>query len=854
MPSRKKVILIGWDSADWKIINPLLDAGEMPALQSLIEGGVCGNISTLDPIISPILWTSIATGKHAYKHNILGFAEPNSSKQNLRPTQVTSRTSKALWNILNQNGYVSHVINWWPSHPAEPINGIMVSNLFCKAQFKQDIKEWKVEDGSIHPNHLTSQLAAFRVHPRELTQAHILPFIPNAHLIDQEEDASIANLACQIAESATIQNIATYILDEDKDWNFMGVYFEAPDLVSHQFMKYHPPKLAKVKQEKYELYHQVVSCIYKFHDMMLARLLELLDEDTTVILTSDHGFYSDQNRILAFPKEPAAIAKEHRPLGVFVAKGPNIKKDERIYGASILDITPTILSIFGLPIGLDMDGKPLLNIFENPISVQKIASWEDIAGDDGQHNGSNFKEDFKIDQTLLEQLSDLGYIDSLENSDQDNTSDIVQKNIFESKFYKARSYLSDNKSDIAVEILEELCSNLPAPERYLNYLMIAYLNLNQVGKVEKLLSEHAIKILPVNKLLIEAELLSRKKCYDDAISKLSEANKFEKNNYKISYALGNAYYQKKEYLNAIKLYDEALFFEPEQHKVYYQKGLSLLALNHLPEALDSFLDAVGLMYYDANFHYYIGYTLYLLKQNEAAAQAFEVCLRIAPNHRMALLLIEKLYKDILNTPEKYDALFIQGGDNLPLVYIVSGLPRSGTSMMMQILEAAGLEIYKDDIRQADVNNPKGYFEHEAVKQLHKDKAWLVNAENKVLKVVTPLIPNLPNFMRYKIIFIERNIDEVISSQNKMLQNMGKLPKNSGVYLLKEKFLKLKNDVDNYLTKSKNIEFIVVNHQDIINCDETTLKKMSHFFNIEVSNNLVKQVVDIKLHRTKFEIK
>ena len=75
----KKILLIGWDAADWKIINPLLDKGEMPALESLINNGVMGNIATLDPPLSPMLWTSIATGKRADKHGILGFTEPDSA-------------------------------------------------------------------------------------------------------------------------------------------------------------------------------------------------------------------------------------------------------------------------------------------------------------------------------------------------------------------------------------------------------------------------------------------------------------------------------------------------------------------------------------------------------------------------------------------------------------------------------------------------------------------------------------------------------------------------------------------------------------------------------------------------------
>ena len=124
----KKVLLIGWDGADWKVINPLLDSGKMPTLERFINKGVMGNLASLSPTLSPLLWTSIATGMRPFKHGILHFTEPDPYTGGIRPVTSTSRAVKAIWNILNQNGYKSNIIGWWPSHPAEPINGVMVSS------------------------------------------------------------------------------------------------------------------------------------------------------------------------------------------------------------------------------------------------------------------------------------------------------------------------------------------------------------------------------------------------------------------------------------------------------------------------------------------------------------------------------------------------------------------------------------------------------------------------------------------------------------------------------------------------------------------------------------------------------
>ena len=128
----KKVLLIGWDAADWKLIWPLIAKGQMPALKKLMEKGVYGNMGTMNPPYSPMLWSSVATGKTPDKHGVLGFIEVMPNMKGIRPVTVNSRKVKALWNILHHEGYKSNVVGWWPSFPAEPIHGTVVSDKFQK--------------------------------------------------------------------------------------------------------------------------------------------------------------------------------------------------------------------------------------------------------------------------------------------------------------------------------------------------------------------------------------------------------------------------------------------------------------------------------------------------------------------------------------------------------------------------------------------------------------------------------------------------------------------------------------------------------------------------------------------------
>src|SRR5215471_21811902 len=149
----------------------------MPNVARLMAGGVHGNLATIYPVLSPMLWTSIATGKRAFKHGIHGFTEPLPDGSAIRPITLLSRKTKAVWNILNQTGRRSLVVGWWPSHPAEPLNGTMVSNHFPHAEGEPGAMPPPAA-GTVHPAALASALAELRVHPMELSGEFIRPFVP----------------------------------------------------------------------------------------------------------------------------------------------------------------------------------------------------------------------------------------------------------------------------------------------------------------------------------------------------------------------------------------------------------------------------------------------------------------------------------------------------------------------------------------------------------------------------------------------------------------------------------------------------------------------------------------------------
>ena len=484
MPEKlaKKVLLIGWDAADWKIINPLLDQGLMPTLEDMVNHGVIGNLATLHPILSPMLWNSIATGMRPDKHGIHGFIEPDLQTGGVRPVTSTSRKVKAIWNILTQRGYKTHVLGWFAGHPAEPINGIAVSDLYPHAVAPLG-KEWPLPPGSVYPENMRETFAGLRMHPEEVTEAAILPVIPRAAEIDQDKDNGLRPFARILAENCSIHNAATWIL-RNQPWDFMAVYYNGIDHFCHGFMHFHPPRLEGIPEDQFEIYKDVVNGAYRFHDMMLQTLLELAGPETTVLLVSDHGFHSDHLRPRGIPAEPAGPAVQHREFGIVCAKGALLKQDERIYGATLLDVSPTILTLFGLPIGADMDGRVLVQAFEEPPEINRIPSWEQEAGDCGMHP-ADVRVDPVAAQALLQRFVALGYVEA-RGEDQ---AKAVEMAVREQHYNLARAYLDGRGYADALPLLKELAKKWPDEVRFSQCLAQCYLAMRSRAEAKAILEQ-----------------------------------------------------------------------------------------------------------------------------------------------------------------------------------------------------------------------------------------------------------------------------------------------------------------------------------------------------------------------------
>lgn len=183
----------------------------------------------------------------------------------------------------------------------------------------------------------------------------------------------------------------------------------------------------------------------------------------------------------------------------------------------------------------------------------------------------------------------------------------------------------------------------------------------------------------------------------------------------------------------------------------------------------------------------------------------------------------------------------------PFITIVSGLPRSGTSMMMQMLDKGGMAVLTDKMRKADDSNPKGYYEFEKVKAIREDYSWLHEAAGKVVKIVSPLIPHLPDGFNYRIVFMERNLDEVLRSQRSMLERDGKNSNDIPDEKLKDAFEKQVRLSKDFLS-SRNIKVIYVNHRNVLDDPQGEVQNVNAFLGGRLNELEMRRVVDPALYR------
>lgn len=388
-PSDLKVLFIGIDALDWEMVEPLREEGLLPHLQSLIQRGVSGVINTNDFGGSAVYWTSIATGQMSEKHGILDFVYVDPDTGDTTPYTSNMRQTKAFWNVLSDYDISVGVVGWFVSWPAEEVNGFMVSSYYTIDKSLAPILK-----GSIYEN--TPQM----VYPESL-QEHVDGLIQRAR--EKSDEKLLRVVKPSALESPTPHlEATTWAFLSDEIFNeialdlypslapkVFAVYFNGLDVVGHRFTREDPEWQARL-EDRFGTVHRNY---YLYMDEVIGQYLELVDDDTVVIVTADHGL----------------MRGLHTNNGVFVMAGKNIRKNYRLpEPVNLTDIMPTLYYLLGLPLADDLDGQPLKRAFmplflvDHP--VRRIPSYGEREFFAEEPSASQF------DDVIIERLKSLGYL------------------------------------------------------------------------------------------------------------------------------------------------------------------------------------------------------------------------------------------------------------------------------------------------------------------------------------------------------------------------------------------------------------------------------------------------------------
>lgn len=187
------------------------------------------------------------------------------------------------------------------------------------------------------------------------------------------------------------------------------------------------------------------------------------------------------------------------------------------------------------------------------------------------------------------------------------------------------------------------------------------------------------------------------------------------------------------------------------------------------------------------------------------------------------------------------------------VVVVSGLPRSGTSMAMKMLDAGGIELVTDNERTADVDNPKGYFEDERVKNLAEveDRSWIVDARGKGIKVVSSLLQYLPRELNYQLLFMRRHLHEVVASQNKMLERRGETSDTTDERMI-ELYESHLRRISAMLRHAPHIRSIDLHYTVVLESPREEAERIREFLRLDLNVERMAAVVDERLYRNRAE--
>lgn len=410
-----KVVVLGFDGANWPTIDPLIAEGKLPFIKKLKEEAAWADFKTDKPTKSSVVWTCIATGKTMVKHGILDFTYMKDNHIEV-PYSNAEKRVPSLWQMLDRFGRRSVVINWFVTHPPDPFNGVMVSDRFRQIMIK------KPQFANDYADTVLPKMDFYRL--KQVVRRDYGRTIRRIGMPDFPTLFQKVHPGKDFRKSFTLQNSRTFVMQDalvedltdklfaTKEADLYMTYFRLPDIVQHfvlplledEFVKSHFPgegqpwAMSPDRQREVTLrIAHLLEPVYRYMDRLLQKYMsDPKFKDAYFFVMSDHGFslYSGGYNHYDLPAEMPA------PPGILLVKGPAVKPGKT--EAGIYDIAPSVLYLFGLPLDKNMDGQPLRSIFNLSRKVKHT-----VYSLDKSKKGIARKDS---DKDTLAELKALGYI------------------------------------------------------------------------------------------------------------------------------------------------------------------------------------------------------------------------------------------------------------------------------------------------------------------------------------------------------------------------------------------------------------------------------------------------------------
>ncbi|MEA2568582.1 MAG: hypothetical protein QOI24_583 [Acidobacteriota bacterium] len=360
-----RIAIFALDGADWELLSELSDDDRLPNIKALIHGGTSASVQTIQPTVSPLLWTTAATGVAPDRHGVIDFIDRSRNS----PVDAFSRRTPAVWDIAEAFNRNTEIVNWWTAWPPTTRESVvfdtpgdLLANAIAPAQYSARAAQVTVPVSTIGFDQARRFL--------NITQAEFDRAV-------QSGDASdpINVMRTVLAKTWTDHRVAIDLYKQTQPAMLMMEY-DGTDAVNHLFSPFHPPYREGISEDGYRKYWPAVSNYYSEIDRLIGEWMSVLPPDTTVMLVSAHGFRWGKYRPRSLPAGGATLS-DHRNPGVFIAYGAHVVPSRAAHAMSVYDVTPTLLTLLGLPKSPEMPGNTITWAFKDvsPIESVRVVSY-----------------------------------------------------------------------------------------------------------------------------------------------------------------------------------------------------------------------------------------------------------------------------------------------------------------------------------------------------------------------------------------------------------------------------------------------------------------------------------------------